>query len=79
MIHPYVNIAALKPLISNKTLLNIAPRYIKQNLNKCNSDVSLSMSMDTSKALNKRSYIILYIRRVKKHLQNIKVSIILVM
>lgn len=66
MIHAY------KPLISNETLLHIAPRYIKQNLNKCNSDVSLSMSMDTSKALNKRSNIILYIRRVKKTFAKVK-------
>jgi hypothetical protein len=57
MIHAYVNIAALKPLISNKTLLNIAPPLYKANLNKCNSDVSLSMNTDTSKAVNKRSYI----------------------
>ena len=32
MIHPYVNIADLKPLISNKTLLNIAPPLYKAKL-----------------------------------------------
>ncbi len=32
MIHAYVNIADLKPLISNKTLLNIAPPLYKAKL-----------------------------------------------